>query len=148
MKEIQMPIWKDYHILNCRKDDKKHVIMTCMTYITIDEEKVLDNNHVLTIVRGDTKFVINPNDVYCYGSVDLRTNSNDYNIIEDFDFLNYLGDVGLKIYADYNYETHTCKTPINRCRYTETWNPAEIVQYAHGVLGKPERIVLFKYYKS
>lgn len=148
MKEIQMPIWKDYHILNSRRDDRNNTIMTCMSYLTVDEETVLDKNETLTIVRGDAKFVIKPNDVYCYGSVDLNTNSNDYNIIEDFDFLDYLGSVGLKIYADYNYETHTCRTPINRCRWTETHNPAKVVQYAHGVLGKPERIILFKYCKS
>ena len=148
MIEIQMPIWKDYHILNRRKDNNKNLIIVCMTYLTDEEERVLDKNKVLEIIRGNDKFTINPNNVYCYGSVDLHTNSNDYEIIEDFDFLDYLVDVGLKIYSDYDYETHTCKSPINRLRWTETWNPAEIVQYAHGVLGKPEKIVLFKYNKN
>lgn len=143
-----MPIMKDYHMLSLNKDAEKNIIMTMMTYITEDEEKVLDNGKELHLVRGTMEFNISPRKVYCYGHVDFTTDSSDYNIIEDFDFLNYLNDVGIHIPSDYRYKTHSCYSPIDRVRWTETWNPAEVAQYAHGRIGKPDRIVLFKYIKE
>ena len=147
MITIQMPIWKDYHILSKHVDDKKNKILICMTYIDSDEEKILDENKLLHIVRGNTTFDIDSRFVYCYGNVNFTTGSPDYNIIENFSFLDYLGCVGLKIYSNYDYKNHVCTSPIDRCLWTETWNPAEVAQYAHGVLGKPNKIVLFKLIK-
>lgn len=145
---FKMPIMKDYHMLSVNKDVEKNIIMTFMTYITEEDEKVLDKGEVLHLVRGDMEFNITPKKVYCYGHVDFTKDSSDYNIISDFDFLNFLNDVGIHIPSDYNYKTHECCSPINRIRWTETWNPAEVAQYAHARLGKPERIVLFRHTKE
>lgn len=145
---IPMPIMKDYHMLSLNKDAERNIIMTIMTYITEAEEKVLDSGKVLHITRGDMSFDITPRKVYCYGHVDFTTDSSDYNIVEDFDFLNYLNDVGVHVPSDYDYKHHVCVSPIGRIRWTETWNPAAVAQYAHGRIGKPDRIVLFKYIKE
>ena len=145
---IQMPIMKDYNMLSLNANIDKGVIMTFMTYITEEEEKDLDKGGEIKLVRGDMEFTIKPRMVYCYGHVDFTTDSSDYNIIEDFDFLNFLSEVGIHIPSDYNYKKHECHSPINKVRWTETWNPARIAQYAHARLGKPDRIVLFKYIKD
>ena len=116
-----------------------------MTYITEEEENKLDNSENIVIDRGDISFDIKPNNVYCYGSVDFSTDSSDYNIIDDFDFLKHLTDTGVKIPSDYNYKEHACYSPLSRCRWTETWSPAELAQIAYSYIGKPERIVLFKH---
>ena len=118
-----------------------------MTYISEEEEAALDKGEVLTLKRGNRTMTVMPNHLYCYGEVDFSTNSDDMYQIEDFHFLDYLGAKGLHIYSDYHYDTHECHSPLPQCRWTETWNPAEIAQYAHGCLGKPQRIVLFKIVK-
>lgn len=148
MTNIIMPIWKDYHILTSFKPDKKVVVTTIMTYLTEDEEQKLDNNETINITRGDDEFSIKPNDVYCYGNVDFSTNSQDYKIIENFKFLDYLTSKGLPIPSRYDYENHVCESDINRCLWSETWNPAEIAQFAHGSLGKPNKVLLFSYIKT
>lgn len=145
---IPMPIMKDYHMLSLNKDAEKNIIMTMMTYITEDEEKLLDNGKELHLVRGNMEFNISSRKIYCYGHVDFTTNSSDYNIIDDFDFLNYLNEVGIHIPSDYNYKKHECKSPIDRVRWTESWSPAKVAQYAYARIGKPDRIVLFKHTKE
>lgn len=145
MTIIPMPITKDYYMLNKRLAPNKTTIATFMTYITEEEEHELDNNKTLNLERGDMSFTIEPINVYCYGVVDFNTDSSDYNIIEDFDFLNYLSSSGISIPSDYNFKTHQCKSPSNRIRWTETFNSAELAQYAYASIDKPERIVLFKH---
>lgn len=141
---IEMPLENDYHILTRYKSDKDKVIIIYMTYISQDEEFILDKQEELNITRGNREFIIKPREVYCYGNVNLNTNSTDYNIIDGFDFLNYLSWAGLKIVSNYTYKTHKCSSPHSKPLWTETWSPAEIAQYAHACLNKPERIVLFK----
>lgn len=145
---IPMPIVENYHILTRNTDVNKRVILIMMTHITEEEEKQLDEGKQITITRGDATFDIQPTSIYCYGNVDFSTGSSDYDIIESFDFLNYLTAIGLPIVSRYNYEKHECSSTMDKCLWTETWNPAEIAQYIHGCLGKPERIVLFKYIKG
>lgn len=140
-----MPTTSTYHILSLNKVSNSRTIMTVMTYITDDEEQLIDAGKNLHLKRGDMTFNITRNRIYCYGNVDLTKGSSDYNIIEDFDFLDFLTDVGIHIQSDYDYNTHKCYSPIDRCRWTETWNPAEVAQFAHGSLNKPEKIVLFKH---
>ena len=146
---IQIPTENDYHLLCKHVNDNKDTIMIFMTHITIEEEIEIDNRHTIKIERGNKVFEINPNrgDIYCYGIVDFNTDSSDYNIIDNFNFLKHLNIVGIKIQSRYNYENHTCDSPKEFPLWTETWSPAELAQLAHGYLGKPERIVLFKQVK-
>lgn len=135
---------RNYHILSDNQAKTKREL-TVMTYITEKEESEIDNGKILVLTRGDRQLTIEPRRVYCYGEVDFNTGSDDMKQIDNFNFLDYLnGFNGLPVYSDYDYNTHTCRSPIKRLRWTETWRPAIIAQYAHGCLGKPPRIVLFK----
>lgn len=115
-----------------------------MTWISKSEESKIDHlrNNILTLVRGDKTFEITSNKIYCYGQVDFN-NDDDLDIIDNFKFLNHLTDRGVAIYSRYDYNTHTCKSTSKRLMWKECFSPAELATYAHGMLGKPERIVLF-----
>lgn len=114
-----------------------------MTYITEAEELELDKGKQLILKRGNRNFTVDKNNIYCYGNVDFSEGSDDMKQIATFSFLDYLGAVGIHIPSDYHYDTHECHSPLRCYRWTETWRPEVLAKYAHGCLGKPERIVLF-----
>lgn len=143
MFEIPLPIYGTYHILNSDKSStmcKK----TIMIPINEKEESMIDNigKSILSFERDGITFNVTMRDIYCYGEIDLTDEDTCYDI-QNFNFLDYLGAVGIHIYSRYNYETHTCKSPTRHLLWTETWNPLTLFKMAHGYLGKPKRILLF-----
>lgn len=139
-----MPITKDYRILAYNNNVHSSKQLTIMTYISEEEEAQLDKGKTLILKRGDKTLKVEINKTYCYGEIDFTNGSDDMEQIDTFDFLNYLGSFkGVPIHADYNYETHSCCSPVKKIRWTETFHPSVVAQYAHGCLGKPQRVVLF-----
>lgn len=138
-----MPIHSDYHIL-CSNRTSHRCVITVMTYITEEEENLIDNlkDKTLQLTRGNRVFDVRMNQIHCYGEVDFE-NQDDLDTIDGFKFLDFLGGVGIHIYSRYNYKTHSCSSPKRNALWTETWSPAELAKYAHGFLGKPQRIILF-----
>lgn len=137
-----MPTSKNYHILHTNPSGiGKQIIMIP---ITEKEENNIDNitDNVLEFHRGNRTFSVRMHNIYCYGEVNLEDKET-CNKISNFNFLNYLGATGVHIYSNYDYNTHTCKTPKKYLLYTETWNPLDLVKFAHGTLNKPKRILLF-----
>ena len=118
--------------------------LTVMIPIDEEEEKIIDNidKSILTFHRGKRSFSVAIKDIYCYGEVNFE-DEDTLNQINEFKFLDYLGEVGVHIYSNYDYKTHSCSSTKNRCLWTETWNPAKLAKMAHGYLGKPKRILLF-----
>lgn len=149
MWEIHCKILKDFLILD-RNKDKVVTKTIILTYITKEEEDFIDNMDKLPLVikRGDYSFSIKPNQIYCYGEVDLTNGSKDLEQIREFDFCTR-DYSGYKLSSNYNYKKHCALSPLKHKElWTETWDSGRIVQYAHGCLGKPERICLFyQYYK-
>lgn len=141
---IPMPKCNDYYVVACDKIKKVVRTKVIMTYITIKEEAALDKRENISIIRGDKTFDIDIKNIYCYGKIDFRQNSNDMNQMDTFDFLNYLVGSGLHVVSDYDYRNHCCHSPYTFPRWTETFRPSVITQFAHGCLGKPKLIVLFK----
>ena len=143
LKKIPLPIYSDYRILNSNITEAKTKV-TVMIPITEKEEENIDNidNSVLIFIRGKRKFSVTMKDIYCYGEVNF-TDRETLDKIENFNFLNYLGEVGVHIYSNYDYTTHSCSTSKKTLLWTETWSPAELAKMAHGYLGKPDRILLF-----
>lgn len=139
-----MPITKDYRILACNNAVRSNKQLIIMTYISEEEEELLDKGKTLILTRGDKTLKVEINKTYCYGEIDFTNGSDDMETIDNFDFLNYLGSFkGIPIHADYNYETHSCCSPVKGLRWSETFHPSVVAQYAHGCLGKPQRVVLF-----
>lgn len=139
-----MPIFPNYYILTSRTDinEKFQIIIS---YLTDEEEKRLDDGESITITRGSLKAPIDSHNVYCYGEVDFSKDSKDLEQIAIFNFLSHLNFTGARIPSDYDYETHTCHSPIPFYRYTETWRPEVLTRYAHACINKPSKIVLFRH---
>ena len=135
-----MPIIKEYRTVNSRTE--RNGVAYIMTYISDKEELELDNNHAINLKRGDKTFEIESyrQNVICYGTIDFTTNSDDYIDLRDLIHFNKV----VHIPIDYDLETHTCRSPIKRYRSCECSNIAEVCRYAYGVLGKPDRVLIFK----
>lgn len=139
-----MPTTEHYYVVNSRINSNKNKELVILTYLTEEEENVLDETNEIKLKRANQTFSIRKNNIYCYGDVDLREGSDDSYEISNFDFLDYLNGIGVKIPSDYNYEKHECHSPIPKYRITETWRPDVLVRYAHGCLNKPKKILLFR----
>lgn len=133
-----MPIMKDYRTLICRSE--KDGVDIVMTYITEKDENDLDNNHKVFITRGTQKFKLEQSNVICYGQIDFNTNSDDYYQLEEIIPFNKV----VYIPIDYDLSTHCCISPIKSYRTTECSNISEVCRYNYGVLGKPDRVAIFK----
>lgn len=110
------------------------------------EELDLDKNKAITIERGNKSFTIQPNNVECYGVIDFHNSSDDTDIISDFNWLSHLTFAGITVPSNYNYENNSISTPINIPLVYDTFRPEVVAQYCHGLIGKPERCVIFKHY--
>lgn len=140
-----MPIQKDYKILASLSDNKNsYKERIVITWISKEEEALLDEGKELKIERGNRKFVINEYNTYCYGIIDYKLGSNDSNVIATFNFLDSLIFRGVFVPSNYDYDTHSCTSPKPFYQHYETWRPEVLAQYCHGVLGKPKRTVLFR----
>lgn len=138
-----MSVNTDFQILTSLiKSNKKEQVI--LSYLSEEDEKLLDKNSPIIITRGNHTFNITKNQVYCYGDVDFSEDSDDLYEIDNFKFLDSIGAYGIKIPSNYNYDTHSCSSPFKYYMYKETWSPAELTRYHHGCLGKPNKIILFK----
>lgn len=134
---------QNYRILSKNTTNRKP-IYTIMSYITEDEEVMCDSKAVEEIIisRGDKTFKTHKNNLICYGDIDFD-NEEDIKLIKRFRFLDYLGGAGIPFPANYDYNTHTCKSNGKKIMWSETWSPLDVMKFAHASLGKPERIILF-----
>ena len=138
-----MPVRTDYYTLNCRTENKQETSVIMMP-ITAEQEVQLDKGRNINIKIESRYISLGASDIYCYGEIDLSKGSNDYDIFKTFDFIDYIHGKGIYIYSNYNYENHTCTSDLQEPRWKETFKPEELSQWAHGFLGKPKRIVLFR----
>ena len=141
-----MPISKDYqtviyHTNMTNKEGRPtEQVRILMAPITEKEEALLDEGKAFTIHRGDLSFNLNSDNVFAYGEVDFHNGSKDY---ENINELIPYRDI-IHIPFNYDYDTHTCKTKTKYYQTYETDNIGAMAQYAHGRLGKPKRVVIFK----
>ena len=146
LKVIPMPISKDYqtviyHTNMTNKEGRPtEQVRILMAPITEKEEALLDDGKAFIIHRGDLSFNLSSDNVFAYGEVDFHKGTEDY---ENIGYLiPYRDRVHLPLH--YDYDTHTCKTKLKRYQTYETDNIGAMAQYAHGRLGKPKRVVIFK----
>ena len=141
-----MPISKDYqtviyHTNTTNKEGRPtEQVRILMAPITEKEEALLDKGRAFTIHRGDLSFSLNSDNVFAYGKVDFHKGTEDYENIDEL--IPYRDVVHLPF--NYDYDTHTCKTKTKYYQTYETDDISAMAQYAHGRLGKPERVVIFK----
>lgn len=108
--------------------------------LTDDEERNLDKHISINLNLGNRTISISSDNLICYGDADFSTNSSDYNQIKKL----LKNDIVVHIPVDYNYNLHCCISPNKMYRTVETTDVSKIVQYFHGKLGKPKKIIIFK----
>lgn len=132
-----------YQVICSHSSISNEVEQIIMIPISEKEELALDNG-ILHTVRNGFTFTIESKDVICYGEIDFHDNSDDFDVIQGMNWLNWIQGLGICVPSDYSYEEHCCYSPIKSCRYYDTSNPAVVAQYNHAVLGKPKRVCIFK----
>lgn len=150
LKIIKFPICRDYQSLICRTNKLNHIEIY-MTHINgVEEDKIMFGEEQI-LKRGDKSFKISKNNVYFYGSINFNTDSPDYKEIETMDMFDSTDTRGIEVPVDYIYKTHsvilniTEDNPKPRLKTIDTFNFARICQYKHGCLGKPTKVVVFRY---
>lgn len=139
-----MPISKDYQTVICHTDKVngkiKNQIRILMTYLTDKEESYLNQDKSLTIERGGITFDLDKDNVFAYGEVDFHKDTDDYEALRDLIPFNDI----VNLPDHYDYDTHTCQTTVNGYQTRECRDIGAMAQYAHGKLGKPNKVVIFK----
>lgn len=137
---INMPINTEIQLL-CKVKSKGSINKIYMAPITEEQEVLIRKSCEINIEVNNNVYKVNPNRVWCFGKIDL-TDKHDIDGIESFDWFDDTVN-GVYIPSDYDYNTHTCSSPLPQYRFYETWHNINIVRYKHACLGKPERIVIF-----
>ena len=102
-------------------------------------------------------FEISKNNILAYGHINLKDNSKDFLSLETLKLHNFNIHKGIKIPNNYDYINHCCyiekgKRPnylnsptlqMDGIDWTSTTNIAKVIQYNHGMLGKPNKVVIF-----
>lgn len=88
--------------------------------------------------------VINAKDIILYGTIDLD-NEEDINYIERFNLMHE--DTSKNwIYTNLDFDTGELETINGKLIGISTYDPIEWFEYNYLLLGKPERIIIYKYY--
>lgn len=135
-----------------------------MIPITDSEEYVLDiimsnaeGIHDKVELINIQDYMIKKDNVLAYGHINLKDNSKDFLSLETLKLHNFNIHKGIKIPNNYDYENNCCyvekdKRPnylnsptlqMDGIDWTTTTNIAKVIQYNHGMLGKPNKVVIF-----
>ena len=115
-----------------------------MESITEEEELRIDKS---AKYYGEIQFrrkdgaIIAAKDIYLYGEVDFN-NDDDLDLIEKF---NLVDENGNWIYSNFDYEKGDFTTINGIPKGYPTWNPINRFKYCHVLIGKPQRIIVYKH---
>ncbi len=123
-------------VMLCRIRDKRDMV-AIMKPISEEEEIELDNKHQIEI-NGN---IIKQNDIYVYGQLDLDC-KEDINYIKKFNLLN-TDDTGNTIYSNIDWEDGTISFENVPKEYL-TWDNLLWFEYNYLLIGRPERVIIYK----
>lgn len=165
MTKVNLQTLKDKKvILTSRIYNGLGVEQLIMIPITDSDEYILD------IIMGNVEeiddkielinlqnYTIKKDNILAYGHINLKDNSKDFLSLETLKLYNFNIHKGIKIPNNYDYENHCCyvekgKRPnylnsptlqMDGIDWINTTNIAKVIQYNHGMLGKPNKVVIF-----
>lgn len=124
----------------CRIKGLSGSFVVYMQAINEDQEKELDKHEATSImIDSNTILPVNKEVIYCYGEVDPN-NKEDAAAIERF---NLIDSNGNSIHCSFNYDLGNA-TYTDRPKFFTTTNPLLYWKYAYTMIGKPERIIVYK----
>lgn len=121
----------------CRSNDVVKAVVV-MIPITEEQEKEIDDNGYIDI----NNLRVAANNIYCYGSIDIN-NKEDADYIKKFDLIGKSDDDNY-IHSRYDYEKGIVKFDGKIAKTYPTSNVIEWFKYNHLLIGKPERILIYK----
>lgn len=117
-----------------------------MEAITEQEEQRIDNAPKyygeIRHVRSDS-YIIPAKDIYLYGEVDFN-NDDDIDNIERFNLINMDLNACNWIYSNFNFKEGYFTTIDGIAKGYPTWNALKWFMYKYVLLGKPQRIIVYK----
>lgn len=116
-----------------------HIVMT---FLTEEAERSLDKGMQVSLVRDDKTFIVTSKNAYCYGKIDFNDDSDDYDNLE---WVLPELDEPIEVPTDYDFEKHVCRSPVRRYRSIKTLDIVRCAQYKYAMLGKPDKVVIFKF---
>ena len=144
LQVISMPIDETFFTIITKGKNTLHKEQIIITGITEKEYYKIKENKEIEIIRGNHKFIISPDNVFCFGEIDFHENSEDCKILDTFNWFSELGIQGIPVPSRYNYDKHECVSP-NKCyMWTETFIISVFCRYLHGRLNKPHYTLIFK----
>lgn len=124
----------------CRIKGLSGSFIVYMQAINEDQEKELDKYERTTImVDSNTILPVSKELIYCYGEVN-PDNKQDADAINRF---NLIEPNGNNVHSTFDYELGIAtydKVP----KFFTTTNPLLYWKYAYTIIGKPERIIVYK----
>lgn len=161
MTKVNLQTLKDKKvILTSRIYNGLGVEQLVMIPITDEDELVIDS-----LMQNDPRvqninlqnYLIKRDNVLAYGHINLKDNSKDFLSLETLKLHNFNIHKGIKVPNNYDYANHCCyvekgKRPnylnsptlqMDGIDWTTTTNIAKVIQYNHGMLGKPNKVVIF-----
>lgn len=114
-----------------------------MEPITEEQELRIDKSvkyyEAIQFERKDGVIVV-AKDIYLYGEVDFN-NNDDLDLIERFKLID---EDGNWIYSNFDYEKGNFTTIDGIVKRYPTWNLINWFKYCHVLIGKPQRIIVYK----
>lgn len=123
---------------------KSFIVM--MESITEKEEERIDKSSKyygeIRHVKDDGT-IISAKDIYLYGEVDFNKEDDLLNI-ERFNLIDNNIEARNLIYANFNFDKGSFKTVNGVAKTYPTWNPILWFMYNYVLIGKPERIIVYR----
>lgn len=142
---------KIYNLLGIRKRtlicciDKQIVFIEP---ITEQQETRIDNSYkYFGAIRYEINkdVIIEAKDIYLYGELNF-TKEEDVNALLKYNLID--DNNGFIIKSNFDYE-NGCFTTIDKvARQYHTWNVIDVIKYCHCLIGKPNRIIIYKLNKN
>ena len=122
-----------------------------MQAITEEEENMIDNSvdeegSIKFLLEG--KHVIPGRDIFLYGKVDV-TNPDDVDVINKAKIITEEINQAANIPSNLDYETGDIyAAEDDRFKNHDTWNKLDWFKFNHVLIGKPERIIIYRIAKK
>ncbi len=127
----------------CLTDSSKGNRIVVMEAITEEQEARIDKSKQYFGSIRHTKEdgqIIDRKDIYVYGEINFNS-EEDCNILNHFHLLDNDNSF---VYSGFNYDKGTIVLKENKVKWYQTTNNIKWLQFNHCLIGKPERIIIYK----
>lgn len=127
----------------CLTDSSKGNRIVVMEAITEEQEARIDKSKQYFGSIRHTKEdgqIIDGKDIYVYGEINFNS-EEDCNILNRFHLLDNDNSF---VYSGFNYDKGTIVLKENNVKWYQTTNNIKWLQFNYCLIGKPERIIIYK----